>query len=111
MKLFAKVFLVVAALVGASGVAQAADSQTLTNWFTTNSAKYARVYKTTTAQANGTTGTTWTNQASPVYSDIQVIQYSANWVYVQYSGLASHVMGPWLNPQGGVFQFWPTNRH
>ncbi len=112
MKLVKKMILLAVAMLGTTvEQSQAADSQTLTNWFTTNSAKYARVYKTTTAQANGTTSSTWTGQDSPVYSDIQVVQYSASWVYVQYAGLSSHVMGPWLNPQGGQFQFWPTNRH
>ncbi|MGV3753746.1 MAG: YHYH protein, partial [Verrucomicrobiota bacterium] len=112
MKLFTRTIWALAVLAGmGAGELAAADSQLVTNWFTTNSAKYARVYKTTTAEGNGTTSTTWTNQALPVYSDIQVVSYSASWVYVQYSGLASHVMGPWLNPQGGVFQFWPTNQH
>jgi hypothetical protein len=83
----------------------------LSSWYTTNSGKYARVYETTTKKNNGNTSTTWTNQPLPVYSDVQVVQSSTSWVYVQYGGLASHVMGPWLNPQGGVFQFWPTNQH
>ncbi|HEY1171115.1 MAG TPA: YHYH protein [Verrucomicrobiae bacterium] len=112
MKLVTKMILSVATLLGASlSNVLAADSQMLTNWMTTNSGAYARVYKTTTAESNGTKSTTWTGQDSPVYSDIQVVQYSANWVYVQYSGLSSHMMGPWLNPQGGQFQFWPTNQH
>ena len=82
----------------------------LTSWSTNNSSLYARVYQTTSARTSGTSVTTWTNQPLPVYSDVQMILSSASWVYVEYSGLASHVMGPWLNPQGQVFQFWPTNQ-
>jgi len=90
---------------------QAATEPLISSWYTTNSGQYARVYKTTSARTGGTSSTTWTNQVLPSYSDIQAVQYSGTWVYVQYAGFASHVMGPWLNPQGGVFQFWPTNQH
>jgi hypothetical protein len=111
MKLFTRTIWAFALMAGmGAGELVAAESQLVTNWFTTNSAKYARVYKTTTAEGNGTTSTTWTDQDLPVYSDIQVVSQSSTWVYVQYSGLASHVMGPWLNPQGGQFQFWPVNQ-
>jgi hypothetical protein len=87
-----------------------ADSQ-LTSWLTTSSAQYARVYKTTSDRTSGSTYTTWSGQSSPSYSDIQEISYSASWIYVRYAGLSSYVMGPWLNPQGGQFVFWPTNQH
>ena len=103
--------LVLGLLLGLTASLSAATEPLLSSWYTTNSAQYARVYKTTSARTSGTTSTTWTNQNLPAYSDIQVVQYSTSWVYVQYAGLASHVMGPWLNPQGGVFQFWPTNQH
>ncbi len=86
----------------------------LTSWSTSQSSKYARVYKTTSDRTSGITATTWgsgnTTQASPAYSDVQEVSYSNTWVYVRSTGLASHVMGPWLNPMGGQFMFWPTNR-
>jgi len=99
------------AMAGLAGGYSPAAEPLLDSWATTNSGKYARVYKTTTARSNGATSTTWTNQSLPVYSDIQAVLSSPSWVYVRYSGLSSQVMGPWLNPQGGVFQFWPTNQH
>src|SRR5258706_8611430 len=81
----------------------------LTSWLTSESGKYARVYETTAARTSGTTVKTWSGQTSPSYADVREVSYSANWIYVRYSGLSSHVMGPWLNPQGGQFMFWPTN--
>lgn len=71
----------------------------LTSWFTANSGQYARIYTTTAAETAGTKSATWSRgagtQASPVYADINEINYSANWVYIRSSGLASHMMGPW----------------
>ena len=87
-----------------------ADAQP-TGWLTMNSGEYARVYKTTSDRTAGTTYTTWTGQASPSYADIAEVSSSASWVYVKATGLASHTMGPWLNPMGGQFMFWPTNQH
>ena len=63
----------------------------LTSWFTKNAGQYARIQQTT----NGAIVTTWTGQTLPAYSDIEVVSYSTNYVYVYSSGLASHVMGPW----------------
>lgn len=103
--------LLVSGLVSSNVASALTQEPLLTSWYTTNSAQYARVYETKAKRTSGTSSTTWTNQALPSYSDIQVVSYSSSWVYVQYSGLSSYVMGPWLNPQGGVFQFWPTNQH
>ena len=83
----------------------------ITSWLTNNSAQYARVYTNTSARTAGITGTTWTNQPLPSYSDIQVISYSSSWVYVQSSGLPSYVMGPFVTPQGNTASLWPTNQH
>ena len=90
-----------------------ADPQ-LTTWSTSRSSTYARVYQTTSARSAGTSVTTWgsgstTVQSEPSYADIQGIWYSSSWVYVNCAGLASYIMGPWLNPQGGQFMFWPEN--
>jgi hypothetical protein len=87
-----------------------ASDSLLTTWSLTNSGKYARVYETTAAKTSGTASTTWSGQTLPAYADIQEVSYSANWAYVKYTGLASHVMGPWLTPTGQVFQFWPANQ-
>ncbi|MEY4488913.1 MAG: hypothetical protein RIQ79_1421 [Verrucomicrobiota bacterium] len=75
-----------------------ADPQ-LTSWFTTNSGSYARIYQSTAAETAGTTSTTWTRgsgtQSSPTYADVSEVSYSASWVYIRTTGLASHFMGPW----------------
>lgn len=75
-----------------------ADPQ-LTSWFTANSGKYARIYQTTANETAGTTSTTWSRgtgtQTNPTYADVNEINYSANWVYIRTTGLASHIMGPW----------------
>ncbi|SHK28882.1 YHYH protein [Rubritalea squalenifaciens DSM 18772] len=80
------------------------------SWYTSNSTKYARVYETETDRNNATTVTSWTDQTNPVYADIQAIYSSSSWVYVRYSGLSSHTMGPWLKPDGSQFLFWPVNQ-
>jgi YHYH protein len=87
----------------------------LTSWFTTNSGQYARIYATTAAETAGTKSATWSRgmgtQTQPVYADINEIKYSANWVYIRTSGLASHVMGPWyLNAaKTNLFPNYPSN--
>src|SRR5882724_6541729 len=103
------VSMVALALLGSPAVTHA-DSQ-LTSWLTNEAGKYARVYETTAARTSGTTVNNWANQSPPAYADIKEVSYSATWVYVRYSGLSSHIMGPWLNPNGGQFMFWPTNQH
>ena len=86
----------IAALVFA--VNAQADPQ-LTSWFTANSGKYARIYQSTANETAGTTSTTWSRgsgtQSNPTYADVNEIAYSASWVYIKTTGLASHVMGPW----------------
>lgn len=91
------------------GVGTQADPQ-LSSWFTANSAFYARVYQTTADRTIGTAVTTWSGHTSPAHSDIYEVLHSASWVYVRSTSLASHVMGPWLNPQGGQFVYWPATQ-
>ena len=85
----------------------------LTSWATANSARYARVYTTTANRTSGNGSTTWNTSGGtlphtlPAYADIYEVSYSTNWVYTKYTGLASYVTGPWLNPQGAVGNFWP----
>src|SRR5260221_600588 len=98
-------------LVGMIFVTTAHADPLLASWFTNNAGQYARVYETTNSRTSGTSVTTWTGQTSPSYADIKEVSYSATMVYVRYTGLASHIMGPWLTPNGGQFMFWPTNKH
>ena len=71
----------------------------LSSWFQDNSGQYARIYENTAAETAGTSSTTWSRgqgtQSSPTYADISEVSYSATWVYVRATGLASHIMGPW----------------
>lgn len=81
-------------LLVAAPVARAADPY-IDSWLTTHSGRYARIYTSKEAAAAGTTVTIWTGQTLLVYSDIQEVKSSSNWVYVTTSGLASHYLGPW----------------
>ena len=87
----------------------------LASWFTANSAEYARIYPTLADQSAQTSFTTWSRgtgtQSTPTYSDVQQIDYSASWVYIHTTGLASHTMGPWyLNAaKTNLFPNYPSN--
>lgn len=72
--------------------ATAADPR-LSSWFTTESARYARVRETDAAGAAG--ATTWTGQTTPAYAGVQELAYDASYIYVRSYGLAGYVMGPW----------------
>ena len=84
----------------------------LSSWFTDYSGKYARIYTNDANKAAGTSVTMWTNgtqmQSAPAYCGVQEIGYDANWVYLKTTGLASHIMGPWLN---GAFPNLPKNQY
>ncbi|MDB6125007.1 MAG: hypothetical protein JWQ71_4000 [Pedosphaera sp.] len=94
---------------------QAADAR-IDSWFTQNSGKYARIYATSGDETSGNAVTTWSRgsgtQSSPVYAGIREVSYSANWVYIRSSGLASYVMGPWyLNAaKTQLFPSYPSNQ-
>ncbi|HVS50888.1 MAG TPA: immunoglobulin domain-containing protein [Opitutaceae bacterium] len=121
MKFFARLALA-SFLLGASSLRTRADvtDPHVTSWLTANAGQYARVYQTASARTAGTSVTTWpssglvTNPAggvsTPAYSDVQRVAYSANYVYIYTTGLASYVMGNWLTPNGTVYTSWPSNR-
>lgn len=99
--------------------AQTVTDPRITSWLTTKSGAYARVWETTADKTSGNAVATWprsglTNrgggQSVATYSDVARVVYSANYVYVYTTGLASYTMGPWLDPNGGLFGMWPTNR-
>jgi hypothetical protein len=52
------------------------------------------------------------SQLLPAYADVQQIQYSANFVYIRSTDLASHPMGPWYKEYSKttVNGLWPANR-
>lgn len=85
----------------------------ISSWFTANSGEYARIYPTLADQTARNSVTTWSRgtgvQSTPTYSDVHQVDYSANWVYIHTTGLASHVMGPWYLAGGGLFPNYPSN--
>ncbi len=100
----------VTALATTSSEVDAADPRT-NSWITGLSGRYARIYANDAALGSGASVTTWSNgtqnQALPAYAGVQEIYSSTDWVYLRTSGLALHVMGPWLN---GQFPNLPANQ-
>ena len=106
-----------AALALALSTASALADPQLTSWFTGNSGQYARIYQSTADETLATRvkSATWSRgsgtQSSPVYADVNEIAYSAGWVYIKTSGLASHMMGPWYLDAAKTTNFpnFPSN--
>lgn len=101
-------------------VLSAATDPLLSSWSTANASQYAKVWQTTADRFANTPSTTWpragvTNtgggQSIASYSDVQRVAYSASYVYIQASGLSSHLMGPWyMNAaKTQIFGNWPSN--
>ena len=116
MKTINSIAFTAAVLTAASSVTSlpAADAR-IDSWFTQNSGEYARIYQTMADEASGNSVTTWSRgsgtQSSPVYAGVREVSYSATWVYIRSSGLASYVMGPWyLNAaKTQLFPNYPAN--
>ena len=91
-----------------------ADPQ-LTSWHTEGSRTYARLYTDLNNENSGNSSTTWSRgqgtQSLPTYAGIQSISHSANWIYIETSGLGSHVMGPWFLNEAKTQNFpnFPSN--
>lgn len=103
-----------AALLCFSHPAWAAVTPEISSWQTAKATQYATVVEVT----GGVPKTTWPSagltdmgggQATPAYSDIQAVRYSANYVYVNSAGLASYIMGPWYIG-ANVFGNWPSDQ-
>ncbi len=118
--------LLTASLVGTFLTARAAADPLVDSWVTDTGGKYARIYKTQAAALAGNSSITWTNteipippgragggQTIPAYAGVQSIRVSSNFVYVQSSALANHVMGPWyLNAaKTQPFPNWPSKQN
>jgi hypothetical protein len=78
--------------------------------------KYTTQYAQILYDNNGTVAgpvTTWTGNTTATDADVQTIQFSANYVYVTMSGLASHMMGPWFLNAAKTQDFpnLPTNQN
>jgi len=98
-------------------VLTAAADPLITSWYTDNSSADALVRE----QTGSTPVNTWpaaglpnvnnggATQATPVFSDVQKIAYTANNLYIESSGLASHIMGPWYLGNGNIFGRWPLD--
>ena len=102
-----------AALLCSAGRA-AADPQ-LSSWYTAGSSQYARIYESLAAETAGTAVATWSRgsgtQSAPTYAGVSQVAFSANWVYIRSSGLASHLMGPWYGNAAKTANFpnFPSN--
>ena len=88
-----------------------ADPQ-INSWFTLDSGKVAKIYRTVGEKNSGQPETTWSNgrnfQSQPAYCGVQTVLSSSNWVYIGSTGLGSQIMGPWQN---GYFPNLPTDQH
>ena len=95
----------------ANHTSQGAASATplISSWFTKNSSQYAQVISG--AIPNAGPQTTWTGTTTPQYSDVQELQYSSDFLYINAPDLASHIMGPWYLSPGVVFPNWPSNQN
>ena len=87
----------------------------LSSWFMSHSSRYARVVEQTGASPTATWPTEGLpnrggGQSKPTYADVQQVAYSADWVYVTGTGLASHQMGPWYIGINRIFGNWPSNQ-
>src|SRR3954454_11943506 len=82
-----------------TALSQASGDPLISAWFTGDSGLYARVYASTATETARTPATTWSRgagvQSLPTYAGVSEVSYSANWVYIRTTGLASHFMGPW----------------
>ena len=91
-----------------------ADPQ-LTSWHTEGSRRYARLYTDLNNESSASSSTTWSrgqgSQSLPTYAGIQSIRHSDNWVYIETTGLGSHVMGPWFLNEAKTQNFpnFPSN--
>jgi len=91
-----------------------ADPQ-LSSLHTEGSRTYARLYTDLNNENSGNSSTTWSRgqgtQSLPTYAGIQSISHSANWVYIETTGLGSHVMGPWFLNEAKTQNFpnFPSN--
>lgn len=87
----------------------------LSSWFTRNTARYARIFPTVADQNAQNSTATWSRgegvQTSPTYADVHQVDFSASWVYIHTTGLASHIMGPWYLNAGKttLFPNYPGN--
>jgi hypothetical protein len=112
--MFRSVFFAACVLLSVTTPAAHADPQ-LTSWYTAEAGKYARIYRTTTEETNQAGQTVWSRgqgvQSLPTYAGVNEVSYSASWVYIRTTGLASHAMGPWyLNAaKTMLFPNYPSN--
>ena len=90
----------------------AAAEALIDSWHTSNSGSYARIWATQAQEITERGGgaisslTTWDSadytdvavgdQPLPVYAGVQGISYSADYVYIKSTGLATNTMGPWF---------------
>ncbi|MBS1717777.1 MAG: YHYH protein [Armatimonadetes bacterium] len=108
--------ILVGSLAPFAACAQTIPNPQIDSWYTMLSGRYARVVQVRGGQPT----TTWPSpdlpnfgggQTLPAYSDVQQVGYSAGWIYVLATGLASHQMGPWYVDVQHVLGNWPSNQN
>ncbi|MCX6609125.1 MAG: YHYH protein [Acidobacteria bacterium] len=99
-----------------------ATTPSLTSWATKNSKQEVLVVNSFNPAAGAKTtwpidipsGVSIANAVTtPILADTQQIRYTDSTVYINASGLASHVIGPWFDPlmNGGNFSNYPKNQN
>ena len=90
----------------------ASASPSLYSWLLKYTSQLAEILYDKNGTVTGPT-TTWTGNSSAIDADIQEIRYSTSYVYLNISGLASHLMGPWYLNQAKTTAFpnLPTNQN
>lgn len=85
------------------------DDPRLTSWLTQYNQQSARVVLA--SQAASGAKSIWPGQDQPVLADVQKVAFTKDSVIVYSSGLASHIMGPWYDPQSpdGIFPNFPRD--
>ena len=89
--------------------AGASNDPSLTSWLTKNYEEFAHIVDA--EKPDETSVVSWPGQNKLAHPDISEVLYSDKWVYVNGSGLASHLMGPWYDPDGSVFRNRPTDQN
>src|SRR5690242_12218261 len=99
--------IIICALTGLATMALWAQDPRTNSWLTATSAQYVRLYTNTAAALADRPVTVWnytsidgTNvddkQPLPVYSGVQEIYSSSNYVYMRCSGMPAQTLGPLL---------------
>jgi hypothetical protein len=85
----------------------------VSSWLETFTSQLAQILYVNSSDAVVGPVTTWTGNTAAVDADIQEVRFSSDYVYLNISGLASHMMGPWYmtSAKTSAFVNLPTNQN